>query len=87
MTNRTIVNIPDPNNKGCRIVGFRLEQGDEALGQHGVSEPLEWFNGLLSSGIKSHDGQKLLVKHILDSENNLSESSRMILKMFIGEDE
>lgn len=34
-------------------------------------------------GIKSHDGQKLLVQHILDNDKGLSDSSRMILEKLI----
>ncbi len=34
-------------------------------------------------GIKIHDGQKLLVQHILDTEKGLSENSRKILEELI----
>jgi len=34
-------------------------------------------------GIKTHDGQKLLVQHILDTDEGLSENSRKILEELI----
>lgn len=34
-------------------------------------------------GIKTHDGQKLLVQHILDTDKGLSENSRKILEELI----
>lgn len=37
------VNIPDPSNPDARIVGFRIYEGDEAWGEHGLSEPLFWL--------------------------------------------
>lgn len=36
-------------------------------------------------GIKAHDGQKLLVQHILDNDKGLSDSSRVILEKLIEE--
>ncbi len=36
-----------------------------------------------SDGIKVHDGQKLLVQHILDTDEGLSENSRKILERLI----
>jgi hypothetical protein len=34
-------------------------------------------------GIKSHDGQKILVQHILDNDEGLSDNSRIILEKLI----
>lgn len=36
-----------------------------------------------AKGIKIHDGQKLLVQHILDTDEGLSENSRKILEELI----
>ncbi len=36
-----------------------------------------------NTGIKTHDGQKLLVQHILDTDEGLSENSRKILEELI----
>lgn len=41
--------------------------------------------GFENKGIKAHDGQKLLVQHILDNDKGLSYSSRMILEKLIEE--
>lgn len=79
----TIVNIADPHNKGSRIVGYRFEEGSEIWGDYGLSEPVTWFQNRLNSGIKSHDGQKLLIQFILDKELDLSEDSRKILQELI----
>lgn len=38
-----------------------------------------------NKGIKAHDGQKLLVQHILDNDKGLSDSSRVILEKLIEE--
>lgn len=38
-----------------------------------------------NKGIKNHEGQKLLVQHILDNDKGLSDSSRMILEKLIEE--
>lgn len=43
----TKVCIPDPNNAGARIVGFRIRPGDDAWGEMGISEPLFWLDGIL----------------------------------------
>nr|DAH75523.1 MAG TPA: hypothetical protein [Caudoviricetes sp.] len=43
------VNIPDPNNKDARIVGFRIREGDKAWGEHGFSEPLFWLSRVTST--------------------------------------
>lgn len=40
---KEMVNIPDPNESGARIVGFRIREGDAAFGVHGLSEPLFWL--------------------------------------------
>lgn len=45
----TRVNIPDPDNKGARIVGFRIREGDEAWGQFGLSEPLAWLERIAAA--------------------------------------
>lgn len=42
-----------------------------------------WIENLQSMGIKAHDGQKLLVQHILDTDEGLSENSRKILEELI----
>lgn len=42
-----------------------------------LSEPN--FNTETNQGIKNHVGQKLLVQHILDTDEGLSENSRKIL--------
>lgn len=39
----TLVNIPDPNNPGARIVGIRIDETHEAWGSYGLSEPLSWL--------------------------------------------
>ena len=46
------------------------------------------FSGWVAAqalGIKNHDGQKLLVQHILDNDKGLSDSSRVILEKLIEE--
>ena len=43
------------------------------------------FQAGQAQGIKAHDGQKLLVQHILDNDKGLSDSSRMILEKLIEE--
>lgn len=42
-----------------------------------------WIENLQTMGIKAHDGQKLLVQHILDNDKGLSDSSRVILEKLI----
>lgn len=84
MKNHTLVNIPDPHYKGSRVVGYRIEEGSEAYGECGLSEPLDWFNKKLSGGIKNHDGQKLVVQFILDTDKELSDYSRKILEDLIS---
>ena len=37
------VNIADKESPGARIVGFRIREGDEAWGEYGLSEPLDWL--------------------------------------------
>ena len=44
-----------------------------------------WIENLQTMGIKAHDGQKLLVQHILDNDKGLSDSSRVILEKLIEE--
>lgn len=78
-----IVNIASPTEQGTRVVGFKIQEGDEALGVYGLSEPLMWFQSVLDAGIKNHDGQKLLLKYILDNDQGISENSRTILKMML----
>ena len=41
------------------------------------------FQAAQTLGIKNHDGQKLLVQHILDNDKGLSDSSRVILEKLI----
>lgn len=41
------------------------------------------FQAAQALGIKAHDGQKLLVQHILDTDEGLSENSRKILEELI----
>ncbi len=41
------------------------------------------YHAAMQSGIKTHDGQKLLVQHILDTDSGLSENSRKILEELI----
>lgn len=78
-----IVNIPDPQNTGKRIVGYRFEQGGEVWGKYGLSEPLDWFEKRLNVGIKNHDGQKLVIQFVLDTDKEMSEYSRRILEELI----
>lgn len=79
-----IVNIPDPHNKDSRVIGYRIEKGDEAYGEYGLSEPCTWFNKLITSGIKNHDGQKLLIQYVLNTDSGLSENTRTILESLIS---
>ncbi len=45
---------------------------------------LAWQSALRNnSGIKNHAGQKLLVQHILDTDEGLSENRRKILEELI----
>ena len=75
-----IINISNPNEKGTRVVGFKIKEGDDAWGLYGLSEPLAWFEALLDAGVKNHDGQKLLLQYILDNDSGISETSRKILE-------
>lgn len=43
-----------------------------------------WYDAV-ERGIKNHDGQKLLVQHILDNDKGLSDTSRVILEELIEE--
>lgn len=43
-----LVNIPDPNNPGYRIVGIRIDENHEAWGSHGLSEPCTWLSKQLN---------------------------------------
>lgn len=43
------------------------------------------FQAAKSQGIKNHDGQKLLVRYVLDNDRGLSHSSRVILEKLIEE--
>lgn len=42
-----------------------------------------YWEDRINLGIKTHDGQKLLVQYILDTDSGLSENSRKILEEFI----
>jgi hypothetical protein len=57
--------------------------GDEAYGLYGLSEPATWFNKFINQGIKNHDGQKLLVEHILNTDKGISDTTRQILEGFL----
>jgi hypothetical protein len=48
----TLVNIPDPNNPGSRIVGIRIDESHEAWGEMGLSEPCTWLSKQLESNQK-----------------------------------
>ena len=80
-----IANIPYSGEENTRVVGFKITPEDEAWGECGLSEPVTWFRKYIESGIKNQDGQKLLVKHILDTDKGISENTRTILEMLIGE--
>lgn len=81
-TDYPLANIPH-QDAGFRVVGFKIQEGDELYGTHGLSEPVTNFRAILEAGIKNHDGQKLLVQHILDTDSGLSENSRKILEELI----
>lgn len=51
----TLVNIPDPNNPGSRILGIRIDENHEAWGDYGLTEPLDWLTKQLECGQKSSD--------------------------------
>lgn len=51
----TLVNIPDPNNPGSRIVGIRIDESHEAWGSHGLSEPCTWLSKQLESDHKQEE--------------------------------
>lgn len=51
----TLVNIPDPNNKGSRIVGIRIDETHEAWGEMGLSEPCTWLSKQLESNQKQDE--------------------------------
>lgn len=80
MKSLPIVNILNPYDQGTRVVGFSIQEGDEAWGCAGLSESLAWFEALLNAGVKNHDGQKLLLQYILDNDSGISETSRKILE-------
>ena len=48
----TLVNIPDPNNPGSRIVGIRIDENHEAWGDYGLTESLDWLTEQLESNQK-----------------------------------
>ena len=50
-----LVNIPDPNNPGYRIVGIRIDESHEAWGNHGLSEPCTWLSKQLECGQKQDE--------------------------------
>lgn len=78
-----IANIPYAGDAGYRVVGFKIQEGDEAYGIYGLSEPVTWFNKFISRGIKNHDGQKILVEHILNTDKGISDTTRQILEGFL----
>lgn len=86
MNEYTVVNVPDVNNKGCRIVGFRIPEGSEAYGEFGLSEPCAWFAKKLNEnkGIRGHAGQTLIIQHVLLTDKTMSQNSRDILEQLIG---
>jgi hypothetical protein len=51
----TLVNIPDPNNPGSRIVGIRIDENHEAWGDYGLSEPLDWLSKQLERNQKQDE--------------------------------
>ena len=80
-----LVNVPDPYNNEARIVGVRIFPGSEAYGKYGLSEPIDWFRKrFIESGILNHDGQKLLIEHILETDTGISESTKVILETLLG---
>lgn len=81
---KSIVNIPDPYNKHARIVGVRIHPGDEAYGEFGMSEAIDWFRKrFIEAGIRYHDGQKLMLEYILDNDAGISENTKIILKTLL----
>lgn len=81
---KSIVNIPDPFNAGARVVGVRIYPGEEAYGDYGLSEAIAWFRKrFIESGVRHHDGQKLLLKHILENDDGISEFTRNILNTLL----
>lgn len=72
------------------VSGLKTEQDakDFLMGWLRDQLPAEQHQGepsFQNKGIKAHDGQKLLVQHILDNDKGLSDSSRMILEKLIEE--
>lgn len=51
----TLVNIPDPNNPGSRILGIRIDESHEAWGDYGLTEPLDWLTKQLESNQKQDE--------------------------------
>lgn len=43
------------------------------------------FNWAQDKGIRIHDGQKILVKYILDNDKGINENARQILELFLGD--
>ncbi len=72
------------SGKTCVCVGLLNAQQTAALDE--LVKRIEFrHTPEKNEGIKNHDGQKLLVKHILDVEPNLSTNARSILELLIGE--
>ena len=51
----TLVNTPDPNNPGSRIVGIRIDETHEAWGEMGLSEPCTWLSKQLDANQKQDE--------------------------------
>ena len=66
----TLVNIPDPNNPGSRIVGIRIDENHEAWGEMGLSEPCSWLRDLLehAASTKTTNNKLLLDKNFMEEQ-------------------
>jgi hypothetical protein len=82
---RDWVNSDDDMGKECSVEGTKdaCRRYDDALVRARDALSASAEPRTENKGIKTHDGQKLLVQHILDTDKGLSENSRKILEELI----
>lgn len=72
--------IPDPCNPDARIVGFRVRKGDEAFGEHGLSEPLFWLGRAVLAATRPAEAQAV-AEGWRDMASAPKDGTRILLKV------
>ncbi|MCX2699355.1 hypothetical protein [Ochrobactrum chromiisoli] len=72
-----LVNMPDTDDADARILGFRIRAGDEAFGEYGLSEALQWLKKACMDSVYGSQAETIIAAKDADNASLIHDLNRI----------